>query len=450
MALHNTQCPHCFTTYVISDEQYRVSEGMVRCGTCRERFQARFTDGKVETPRFDPREAFIEPLSEDNHNDNLQPDDAQRIVFIDPEDGTASDIQLTSFEDNISNSINSDLSLDIDDDAPVTPIDSSQLSAEEMLANIRAKQAREKDQKEQAQQQEFNLANPDSTPGSEQQDSERQNTESDASSTIAASESLPNDDHLIDEVDSLVNDKLLHDPFDQNPFKKDDSQWPNAAALDDKPSDSAISNIESHLESTADALKANAPAVNSEHTPELNTDFKISSNRRKTSIWAWLFALPLIAIISVLGALLLYQLWMKQIVTLDQNPSLQQNVTSVINRAATELEKVDIDLPVRRNLSQLELLSARTEAHPTRSSTTLLKVDILNRANISQPLPWLEMTLTDADGGLVSLRNLSPNDYIYNNSTNNLISAKELKKITIELLSFPKQATGYEIKLLNR
>jgi hypothetical protein len=60
------------------------------------------------------------------------------------------------------------------------------------------------------------------------------------------------------------------------------------------------------------------------------------------------------------------------------------------------------------------------------------------------------MTLTDADGGLVSLRNLSPNDYIYNNSTSNLISAKELKKITIELLSFPKQATGYEIKLLNR
>lgn len=445
MALHNTQCPHCFTTYVISDEQYRVSEGMVRCGTCRERFQARFIDGEVETPRFDPREAFIEPLSEDNHSDDLEPDDAQHIVFIDPDDGTTTNIQLTSFEDNISSSINSDLSLDIDDDAPVTPIDSSKLSTEEMLANIRAKQAREKDQKDQALQQEFNLANPDSTLSTEPESSEL-----DVSSATDISEPLSNDDHLIDEVDSLVNDKLLHDPFDQNPFNKDNGKSPTTPRLNDSPGDKVPSSIETHIAPAADRLSTKASAANSMPRPELNTDFKIASNRRKGSLWAWFFALPLIAIIAALCVLLLYQLWMKQIITLDKDPSLRQNVTKVINRAATELEKIDIDLPVRRNLSQLELLSARTEAHPTRSSTTLLRVDILNRANISQPLPWLEMTLTDADGGLVALRNLSPNDYIYNNSTNNLIAAKELKKITIELLSFPKQATGYEIKLLNR
>jgi hypothetical protein len=397
---------------------------MVRCGTCRERFQARFIDGEVETPRFDPREAFIEPLSEDLHQETSETSNAQNIVFINPEDDTATNIQLASFEDNISNSINSDLSLDIDDEAPVTPLDSNQLSAEEMLANIRAKQAREKVQKEQARQQEFNLANPDPV----------HTTDPKESPPVDASKPISSDDHLIDEVNSLVNDKLLQDPLDQNPFNKDKGEWPTAPTLDD--------NIETPPISSSTS--------NSVPKSELNTDFKIASNKPKKSLWVWFYVLPLIAIIAVLCTLLLYQLWMKQIVTLDQNPNLQKEVTTVINQAANELEKLDIDLPVRRNLSQLELLSARTEAHPTRSSTTLLKVDILNRANISQPLPWLEMTLTDADGGLVSLRNLSPNDYIYNNSTSNLINAKELKKITIELLSFPKQATGYEIKLLNR
>ena len=433
MSLHNTQCPHCFTTYVISDEQYRVSEGMVRCGTCRERFQARFLKDDISTPKFDPREAFIEPISDDAEQINRpDPDNADQIIFINSESDAGSNIQLTSFEDNISNSINSDLSLEIDDNAPITPVDSSKLSAEEMLVNIRTKQAREKKQKELAKQQELNLPSTDSTqfPDSfeaiDQSDS-NENSESDNSNDVvkrinaAQAESL-NDhsrdssaqENLISEVDTLVNSKLAQSTLSASSPRR--------------------------TKTTAEATANN----------ELKSDFRIKENRRKTSIWAWIFSLPLLIIVSALIALLVYQLWMKQIIAFDNNSRFQKEIEAITIPLAQELEKIDIKLPVRRNLSQLELLSARTEAHPTRSSTTLLKVDILNRAQISQPLPWLEMTLTDADGGLVSLRNLSPNDYIYNNNINNQIGSKELKKVTIELLSFPKQATGYELKMLNR
>lgn len=446
MALHNTQCPHCFTTYVITDEQFRVSEGMVRCGTCRERFQARLIDHDVETPRFDPREAFIEPISEDaEKSDYSESSKAERIVFINADDDAATDIQLTSFEDNISNSINSDLSLDIDDDAPVTPVDSSKLSAAEMLNNIRAKQAREQEQKEQIRQQELSLANADNS--SEQPfndaDSELEDFEGIASATFSEidedeiSEVTATEDNLIDEVDTLVTDKLL-----QKTYSKDDSRWSSAPTISNDIDTTIVSENADSGPLITD-IADSAPQT-------LNSDFKISSNRRKTSLWAWFFALPLLAIIATLLALFLYQLWTKQMLAFEHEPALQKTVLTITNRVSSELEKFDVDLPVRRNLSQLQLLSARTEAHPTRSSTKLLKVDILNRAKISQPLPWLEMTLTDADGGLVSLRNLSPKDYIYNNNTSNQIEAKELKKITIELLSFPKQATGYELKLLNR
>lgn len=436
MSLHNTQCPHCFTTYVISDEQFRVSEGMVRCGTCRERFQARFLKEETSTPKFDPSEAFIEPLSADAEQINRpEAEGSDQIIFINSENDTVSNIQLASFEDNISNSINSDLSLEIDDNAPITPVDSSKLSAEEMLANIRTKQAREKEQKEFIKQQELSLptTNSDQFSDSFQAIHDLERTES-----YAATPSI----EIINPSEAIVS------------VTKSNSV--NKATLDSSARDSLINQVDSLVDTklaqssllASGAAKAKKKSGNVKDN--LKSEFKITEDKRKTSIWTWVFSLPLLIIISALIVLLVYQLWMKQIIAFDKNSIIQKEIAAVTIPLAQELEKVDIKLPVRRNLSQLELLSARTEAHPTRSSTTLLKVDILNRADISQPLPWLEMTLTDADGDLVSLRNLSPNDYIYNNNINNQIGSKELKKITIELLSFPKQATGYELKMLNR
>jgi len=94
MALHKTQCPHCFTNYVISEEQYRVSEGMVRCGTCRERFQVNLTDSQ-QTPRFDPRKAFIEPISEDIPSRPIhEPEEPREIEFADPHTESITDTEL--------------------------------------------------------------------------------------------------------------------------------------------------------------------------------------------------------------------------------------------------------------------------------------------------------------------------------------------------------------------
>jgi hypothetical protein len=60
----------------------------------------------------------------------------------------------------------------------------------------------------------------------------------------------------------------------------------------------------------------------------------------------------------------------------------------------------------------------------------------------------LELTLTDEGGRLVSRRSLSPDDYLHNNRLQNRMRANELRQVVIELLAFPKQAHGYELKLL--
>lgn len=431
MAQHNTQCPHCFTTYVISDEQYRVSEGMVRCGTCQERFQAHLLQDEGSTLKFDPRQVFIEPISED------------------PEKLKHSNIEESEQVSFIIDNLNSDLSLDIDDNAPITPADVNKLSTIEMLNNIRAKHAREKEkEKEKGQHEDQEKSSSEhrehpvesntetDTKAEKHSETTDSETDHDTISVEQHTEVCPEEpaveaspqENLIDEVDTLINNKLLHNVSSKTPEKTNTYQH-KVVIRDDKKTTSQPDTIE---------------------TIALSSEFKITSNRRRSSVWTWVFTLPLVILIATLSSLLLYQLWAKQLIAFDGHTPIQKDIIALTNPLINKLEKNNLTLPVRRSLSKLELLSARTEAHPTRPSTILLKVDILNHARISQPLPWLEMSLSDADGGLVSLRNLSPNDYIFNNNTPNQIGAKELKKITIELLSFPKQASGYELKLLNR
>jgi len=452
MALHNTQCTHCYTTYVISDDQLRVSEGMVRCGTCRERFQARIIKKNTEAAYFDPREAFIEPLTEELDAQSQAASNAdteselQEFSFADPH--TESEKSISLSDATVSDNVNSEMSLDIDHDAPVTPLDAKQLSAAKMLANIRAKQALFEQRRETEKAAAENATSENATsensitedattedgnsevatdavnPKTGQHElalalSERGNVETKrrSESTENPSQSeveTGNKESLIDQVDSLVDNKLVN------------SKPANALA---------------------DGVAIKKGVKNSAGT--VNSPFQLD-RKPKVKSYAWLLALPLLMMITALAITLTYQLWMKQIVVIENDSFVQKKLAELRVPLTEKLAEYEVFLPVRRNLSKLELASAHTEAHPTRSSTTLLKISIINHAEIEQPLPWIEVSLTNADGHLVSRRKLSPNDYVYQNATNTSIGARELKKVTIELLSFPKQATGYEVKMLSK
>jgi len=419
MTLNRTQCPHCFTTYLISEEQYRVSDGMVRCGTCRERFQARLISS-AEAPKFDPRKAFIEPISEETIDPPVGlSEDPQEIEFAEPK--TTDKNHVTHSFSELEESINSELSIDFDDDAPTTPEDSGKLSTEKVLANIHARTQAKESQEQIADQAPEKTSAPDTTHQQELQLPEVQSSseieispdttiepESDISKEMALQEDLmpTQENALIDQVDELIDDKILgsSDPSELQPAK---------------------------IENAADA--------------EFNLNQKPPKRANR-----WLLAPLALTLIAALGLTLLYQLWMKQLIVFPEKSRVEQLMVKGTAPIADRLAEYDMALPVRRSLSKLELLSARTEPHPSRASTNLLRVSLINRAEIAQPLPWLELSLTDSEGRLVSRRQLAPRDYIYNNKIHAQIGPKELKKVTIELLAFPKQATGYELKLLSK
>ena len=135
---------------------------------------------------------------------------------------------------------------------------------------------------------------------------------------------------------------------------------------------------------------------------------------------------------------------------LKNDSDISRIVNQSIELSNQQITQLDIQLPQRRNLKELTLLSADIEAHPSRASTILLRISLLNRAQITQPLPWLELSLLNVEGSTIARRSLDPDSYLHNNRSASQIRSNELKKVTIELLSFPKQATGFELKIIDK
>jgi len=441
--MNKTQCPHCFTVYVISDEQLRVSQGMVRCGTCRERFQAQVLH-TGDSPKFDPRNVFIEPISE-------QDDETVARVAEIIKQAAVVDFKLDDFDNNL----NSELSIEIEEEPSNEDFQepSTQEYEEPPTAiNHNVEQLADKIEdpaSEVSETEEALNTKPETNPTvnaesplnsvSTHINNTPIDTYSESSTAIDEFASIDEDDEnyaandgqLIDEVNQLIEKKILGAQETQST-----TQVGTVSDALDTPHDSGDTDI--LAQATPQAL------LSTEQAPFSLTE------KSKIPFSHWLLAPILLVAGLALGGSLVYQLWLKQLISWPDDKRLQAKLAPLIEPIEKNLDQFEVTIPVRRNLSKMKLLSAQTEAHPTRSSTTLLRVSIVNRAIISQPLPWLELSLTDAEGRLVSRRSLPPKDYAYNNQIDDVLGPNELKKVTIELLKFPKQAVGYELRMLNK
>jgi predicted Zn finger-like uncharacterized protein len=422
---NKTQCPECFAVFMVAGEQLLRSNGKVRCGRCRNAFNATLLSIEEEAELEMHNHGRSEPVQtrkrhEEGNNKNFSQivsrSDVTKSVIpqVNVNRAKPHDEEPSAYDKTPSESDH--------DSFPITHYRGEYVLTDALSVIDHTPSFNIEDYRE------SNMGNAESTDDPKQDN--------------IASEDLVNTNYDPRLADTLAAIKLAKaGRSDVNTSYA--SQFSEAASdqIDklDGPGE------EQRRTAGADPRIEDMLVIDSIDADEdYLIDFGKTTKHRALSHRTYSPLLGLMALL--LTAALSYQLWLKQAAPMLESTQL----ATALQPIKQQLQKYAVVLPERRNLKHLELLSARTEAHPTRSSTVLLRTSLVNKAKISQPFPWLELSLTDKDGRLVSRRALSPNDYLHNNRLENLIKANELKPVTIELLTFPKQAHGFELRLLNK
>ena len=508
---NKTQCPHCFTIYQISEDQLAQSRGNVRCGNCHERFKARLLSGqeikhaRLKVPPFNDLFTDVNKQPSDDQSTVATFEEPDKSTVVSEEDVASNNIDKEDDSGDVGFSNNpSDIS--INEETDIIERSSRALSLDrrssESTERKNSSQSAINDKREPV----FDFELEDSelelpTSGTKREASvnaaidldfvfdDNKNEISEPNSldftdpdsrepTISAANIVSSNDNqeLINEIDRIIDNRLVNgtDSDDLEPIEPvvDDTN------LGTKTSRSDGGHDENGKTDGKHNVKATGKAT---HVREINWDDEISHETERSDFdddsenssdvtWADeddLFVEPsdkpgrkargalslakfVFASIVVIGliVLLAYQVWLKQFGFVSNNESVQTILNSLLTPSLDYLEGLDVSLDRPKNLVGIALISAQSEPHPSRPSTTLMKVSFLNKSSVDQSLPWLELSLTDESGKVVARRALQPEDYLFNNTTQAGIGPHELKKITIELLAFPKSATGFELKML--
>ena len=73
---------------------------------------------------------------------------------------------------------------------------------------------------------------------------------------------------------------------------------------------------------------------------------------------------------------------------------------------------VHCDLPLRVDLSKLEIINRDVRQHPTAEQALLINAAFRNNAGFTQPYPVFEISFTDPSGSPVAMRRFSPAEYL--------------------------------------
>jgi hypothetical protein len=73
---------------------------------------------------------------------------------------------------------------------------------------------------------------------------------------------------------------------------------------------------------------------------------------------------------------------------------------------------VHCDLPLRVDLSHIDIINRDVRKHPAMKDVLLVSVEFENRAEFIQPYPFLEVSFTDQSGNSVAMRRFRPAEYL--------------------------------------
>jgi hypothetical protein len=127
-----------------------------------------------------------------------------------------------------------------------------------------------------------------------------------------------------------------------------------------------------------------------------------------------------------------------------QHTALAQN-SSIRPWMERLCDLVQCELPPRRDLSKLELLSRNVYSHPNARDALIVSVSLINNATFEQPYPVLIVTLSDVRGNLLVKRLFPPSTYLPAVGSETALRPGTPKTIRLEVTDPGSDALTFEL-----
>ena len=379
---HVTQCPHCRTSFRVSQAQLAAAHGAVRCGACLHVFNA-------AEQLFGPRGAAAAPAKITGAPvSNVQADGSTKPPAKKPVDDTLwihDDLDLDS--------------LDLDEELARLEEQEQQLS-QQFLALERAPRYTESfdsnaaDEHEEAHDEAWAEALLRDEPVKRERDSfELQPTDHQPEPIAAAEPKVSTE--LVPPV--TPRKQAIDDDLDE-------TDEPRLGNLDDEPDEREQQNEELHSEREAPRVTRSEPGLREERLFELDDEpLQLDWRQPQGIAWGRVFGWGLLNLLAAGGLLAQYAAYnFDELARQDRyRPWFEQLCPSI-----------GCTLPSKVDIGQIRSSNLVVRSHPEFSGALIVDAILYNRAPFAQPFPLLEMRFADLGGQLVASRRFKPSEYL--------------------------------------
>ncbi|MBB3048151.1 putative Zn finger-like uncharacterized protein [Litorivivens lipolytica] len=387
MANRATRCPHCQTSFRVTESQLATARGRVRCGACLEVFNA--TTNWVDPAPSQPDIPEPEPRYDDN--------------------------------------------------TPFPEDDAGQESA-----SIEDTEAQTHPQNDTAAQPTENEAEPDQEEMAQSEDEAEDHTsdgyrfsalDSDSDDEEAARFSDPCEESE-DSSDTSVQ-------WADRTEQEDIAESEEVSAPPPEEEEIGTSEEQPQAESPIQEIEPSEPDRDVEHD---EFDELVAHQRRRIQISRRHVGWTLLCLLA--AACLAGQIVYAKFNSLAQSQHRNALVETckVINWAWGSQRCV---LPPPRNLSQIDSLGLNIMSHPRYADSLLVDTIILNRARFEQPFPLIELIFRNDRGNIVARRAFSPHEYLAGELKGiEFMPSGQSVRINISIADPGSTAVNYEMQFL--
>ena len=381
---HVTQCPHCRTSFRVSQAQLAAAHGAVRCGACLHVFNAaeQLFGPRAAAPAQAPAKAASAQAS------TAQADSSAKPPAKKPVDDTLwihDDLDLDS--------------LDLDEELARLEEQEQQLS-QQFLALERAPRYAENFHSSAADEPEeaHDEAWAEALLRDEQVKRERDNFElqpaEDQPDSIAAPEPKVTAEFAppITPRTQSIDEDL------------DEADEPRLGSLDDEPDEREQQDEELRGEHEAPRVTRNEPGLREERLFDLDDEpLQLDWRQPQGIAWGRVFGWGLLNLLAAAGLLAQYAAYnFDELARQDRyRPWFEQLCPSI-----------GCTLPSKVDIGQIRSSNLVVRSHPEFSGALIVDAILYNRAPFAQPFPLLEMRFADLGGQLVASRRFKPSEYL--------------------------------------